>query len=115
MSEVVRLAARGEGVTADGRFVPLAAPGDTLTATGEVVWSGHGALPGADGWVSLHTADQAPLTLPEPQPFEHSELHQAVLDALEADRIEGSIKEITDKSESKKMEVSSWFGECADG
>ena len=56
---------------------------DELTATGEVVWSGHGALPGADGWVSLHTADQAPLTLPEPQPFEHSELHQQVLDALE--------------------------------
>ncbi|CAA9526980.1 MAG: hypothetical protein AVDCRST_MAG91-2621, partial [uncultured Sphingomonadaceae bacterium] len=26
----MRLAARGEGVTADGRFVPLAAPGDTL-------------------------------------------------------------------------------------
>ncbi len=30
----------------------------------------------------LHLADQAPLTLPEHAPFEHSELHQAVLDAL---------------------------------
>lgn len=55
---------------------------DELTASGEVVWAGHAALPGADGWVSLHLADQAPLTLPEPAPFEHSELHQAVLDAL---------------------------------
>ncbi|WP_296601904.1 ATP-dependent helicase [Nocardioides sp.] len=55
---------------------------DELTASGEVVWAGHAALPGSDGWVSLHLADQAHLTLPEPQPFEHSELHQAVLDAL---------------------------------
>ena len=55
---------------------------DELTASGEVLWAGHGALPGADGWVSLHLADQAPLTLPEHAPFEHSELHQAVLDAL---------------------------------
>ncbi|MBZ5740374.1 ATP-dependent helicase [Nocardioides mangrovi] len=55
---------------------------DELTASGEVVWAGHAALPGTDGWVSLHLADQAPLTLPEHAPFEHSELHQAVLDAL---------------------------------
>ncbi len=55
---------------------------DELTASGEVLWAGHAALPGADGWVSLHLADQAPLTLPEPQPFEHADLHQAVLDAL---------------------------------
>ena len=55
---------------------------DELTAAGEVIWAGHASLPGADGWVSLHLADQAPLTLPEHAPFEHSELHQAVLDAL---------------------------------
>ena len=55
---------------------------DELTSAGEVLWAGHGALPGSDGWVSLHLADQAPLTLPEPTAFEHSELHQAVLDAL---------------------------------
>ncbi len=55
---------------------------DELTAAGEVIWAGHGSLPGADGWVSLHLADQAPLTLPPHEPFEHSELHQAVLDAL---------------------------------
>ncbi|NYJ01688.1 ATP-dependent Lhr-like helicase [Nocardioides thalensis] len=55
---------------------------DELTATGEVVWAGHGALPGADGWVSLHLADQAPLTLPEPTDHEPDELQQRVLDAL---------------------------------
>lgn len=55
---------------------------DELTASGEVLWAGHAALPGADGWVSLHLADQAHLTLPDPSPFQHSELHQAVLDAL---------------------------------
>ena len=32
------------------------------------LWAGHGALPGSDGWVSLHLADQAPLTLPEHEP-----------------------------------------------
>lgn len=55
---------------------------DELTASGEVSWAGHGALPGSDGWVSLHLAGTAHLTLPEPTPFEHSELHQSVLDAL---------------------------------
>ena len=38
---------------------------DELTAAGEVIWSGHGALPGRDGWVSLHPVDLAPFTLPE--------------------------------------------------
>ncbi len=37
---------------------------DELTATGEVVWSGHGSLPGRDGWIALHPADAAPLTIP---------------------------------------------------
>ena len=55
---------------------------DELTASGEVIWAGQGDLPGNDGWVALHLADQAPLTLPPPLRFEHSELHQAVLDAL---------------------------------
>ena len=60
---------------------------DELTSTGEVLWAGHASLPGSDGWVSLHLADQAPLTLPPHEPSQHSpesfgELHQAVLDAL---------------------------------
>nr|WP_261167156.1 ATP-dependent helicase [Microbacterium sp. Marseille-Q6965] len=40
---------------------------DELTATGEVVWSGHGALPGRDGWIALHPSDAAAVTLPEPE------------------------------------------------
>ncbi|MEU1971626.1 DEAD/DEAH box helicase [Microbacterium sp. NPDC019599] len=39
---------------------------DELTATGEVVWSGHGSLPGRDGWIALHLADAVPLTLAPP-------------------------------------------------
>jgi len=55
---------------------------DELTATGEVLWSGRGALPGTDGWVCLHPADTAPLTLPDRPDLEGSPLHDAVLAAL---------------------------------
>ncbi|MFJ2553728.1 ATP-dependent helicase [Microbacterium sp. NPDC087591] len=50
---------------------------DELTAAGEVIWSGHGTLPGRDGWVSLHPADLAPFTLPEPDA-------EIAVDSLEA-------------------------------
>ncbi|SDS38407.1 ATP dependent helicase, Lhr family [Nocardioides scoriae] len=56
---------------------------DELTSTGEVVWAGHGDLPGADGWVSLHLADSSPLTLPDVGELELTPGHEAVLDALE--------------------------------
>ncbi|MFF4351300.1 ATP-dependent helicase [Streptomyces sp. NPDC001530] len=55
---------------------------DELTAAGEVVWAGAGALPGKDGWVSLYLADAAPLLLPAPHPLELTALHQSILDAL---------------------------------
>lgn len=55
---------------------------DELTATGEVVWAGAGALPGKDGWLSLYPADSAPLLLPPPRPLELSALHESVLTAL---------------------------------
>ncbi|WFB07075.1 ATP-dependent helicase [Streptomyces sp. LX-29] len=55
---------------------------DELTATGEVLWAGSGALPGKDGWVCLHLAEAAPLLLHAPHPLEIGPLHQAVLDAL---------------------------------
>jgi ATP-dependent Lhr-like helicase len=56
---------------------------DELTAAGEVVWAGHGALPGRDGWVSLHPADLAPFTLPIPEeaPAPGS-LEERILDVL---------------------------------
>jgi ATP-dependent Lhr-like helicase len=56
---------------------------DELTTAGEIVWSGHGALPGDDGWVALHPADLAPVTLPDTDAgFAPAPGHQAVLDAL---------------------------------
>ena len=62
---------------------------DELTSTGEVLWAGAGSLPGTDGWVSLHLADSAALTLPDVDPGELSgpdasfgDLHRRVLDAL---------------------------------
>ena len=36
---------------------------DAAMASGEVVWSGHGRLGAADGWVRLHLADALPLGL----------------------------------------------------
>jgi ATP-dependent Lhr-like helicase len=56
---------------------------DELCASGEVVWSGAGALSGGDGWVALAYADSAPLLLPPPDTeLALSPLHQAILDAL---------------------------------
>ena len=60
---------------------------DELTTTGEVVWSGNGALPGSNGWVSFHLADTARLTLPEPGELETStgettELQRSILEAM---------------------------------
>jgi ATP-dependent Lhr-like helicase len=89
---------------------------DELTAAGEVLWAGHASLPGSDGWVSLHLADQAPLTLPEHAPFEHSELHQAVLDALEPGgawffrQLAGAVGETSDAALSAALWDLVWAG-----
>ncbi|NMM15855.1 MAG: DEAD/DEAH box helicase [Cellulomonas sp.] len=61
---------------------------DELTAAGEVLWAGHGALAGNDGLVSLHPAAVADLTLPPVGPIEPGSLadtpvHRAVLHALD--------------------------------
>jgi ATP-dependent helicase Lhr and Lhr-like helicase len=56
---------------------------DELTTSGEVIWRGHGALPGDDGWLSLHLAETAHLTLTAPsQELDLSERHRQVLDIL---------------------------------
>ncbi|HEX4189569.1 MAG TPA: ATP-dependent helicase [Marmoricola sp.] len=55
---------------------------DELTTAGEVLWAGHGGITGADGWVSLHLADSAPLTLPAIGDLVITDEHQAVLDAF---------------------------------
>jgi 23S rRNA (uracil1939-C5)-methyltransferase len=36
-AEIVRLAARGDGVTGDGRHVPFAAPGDRVAGNGDIL------------------------------------------------------------------------------
>ncbi len=56
---------------------------DELTAAGEVVWSGHGALPGHDGWIALHPADAAPVTLsPAEEEFAPEGLEARILSVL---------------------------------
>ncbi|MCQ4045067.1 ATP-dependent helicase [Streptantibioticus rubrisoli] len=79
---------------------------DQLTASGEVIWSGAGALPGKDGWVTLHLADTAGVLLPPALPLELTPLHLAVLDALSggyglffrqiADQVRTTMPEATD-------------------
>lgn len=93
---------------------------DELTAGGEVVWAGAGALPGKDGWVSLHMADAAPLLLPAPHPLELGPLHQAVLDALAggyglffrqiADQVRAAHPECTDAQLADVVWELSWSG-----
>ncbi|HEU4819913.1 MAG TPA: class I SAM-dependent RNA methyltransferase [Qipengyuania sp.] len=46
MSEtVVRIAAKGDGVTADGRHVPFGVPGDVVQPDGSLAWGPHHADP----------------------------------------------------------------------
>ncbi|HSI18005.1 MAG TPA: class I SAM-dependent RNA methyltransferase [Sphingomonas sp.] len=42
---ILRIAGRGDGVTADGRHAPFSAPGDILTAEGVVIPGPHHAVP----------------------------------------------------------------------
>jgi len=56
---------------------------DELTARGDVMWRGHSSLPGDDGWISLHLAETAHLTLAAPsEELDLTDLHRDVLDAL---------------------------------
>jgi 23S rRNA (uracil1939-C5)-methyltransferase len=45
MTEILRVAARGDGMTADGRHAAFAAPGDTLAEDGTVVPGPHHQVP----------------------------------------------------------------------
>lgn len=57
---------------------------DELMATGEVIWSGHGAITARDGWIALHLADQAPFTLPPPDPIDPTDTQLSLLAAMGA-------------------------------
>ncbi|MDO9394992.1 MAG: ATP-dependent helicase, partial [Herbiconiux sp.] len=51
---------------------------DELTASGEVVWSGRGSLPGSDGWVAFHTLDTLPVSATPAEEIDETPLHAAV-------------------------------------
>lgn len=55
---------------------------DELLASGEVTWSGAGAISGSDGWIALHTSESAPLTLAAPAEIDFTDAHRAILDTL---------------------------------
>ncbi|RKW70020.1 Lhr family ATP-dependent helicase [Galactobacter caseinivorans] len=55
---------------------------DELMTSGEVLFSGAGSLSGTDGWVALHLADSAPLTLHRDEEFVPGALHERILEAL---------------------------------
>src|SRR6185312_3890993 len=58
---------------------------DEVMAAGEVLWTGHGSLAGDDGWVAVHPAESAPLTIPLPAPdtvMPDGAVHRAALDVL---------------------------------
>ncbi|MDO5710785.1 MAG: DEAD/DEAH box helicase, partial [Micrococcales bacterium] len=56
---------------------------DELFATGDVCWQGHGLIPGADLWVSLHPTATAHLTMSPPSSQSAlGESHQMLLDTL---------------------------------
>lgn len=57
---------------------------DELMATGEVIWSGHGAITAKDGWIALHLADHAGFTLPPPDDIDFTETQIQLLLALGA-------------------------------
>ncbi|QKT06748.1 ATP-dependent helicase [Gordonia sp. X0973] len=57
---------------------------DELLSSGEVVWSGHGAIGSADGWVAFHPADLTPATLPPPDDVEMTATMVGIVGALES-------------------------------
>ncbi|WP_423184784.1 ATP-dependent helicase [Arthrobacter sp. NyZ413] len=57
---------------------------DELMAAGEVVWSGAGSLPGNDGWISLHVAEAAELTLNPSPDFEPGDAQLRLLEYLQS-------------------------------
>ncbi|WP_251451862.1 DEAD/DEAH box helicase [Microbacterium sp. Marseille-Q6648] len=84
---------------------------DELTSTGEVVWTGHGALPGRDGWVALHPADGLTLTLPEPEDDVASDsLDARVLAALDGGGayFAGQLKSLADAENEQSVVEALW-------
>ncbi|MCH5643597.1 ATP-dependent helicase [Gordonia sp. ABSL49_1] len=55
---------------------------DELLSSGEVVWSGHGRIGGADGWIAFHPIDLLPVTLADADEIDLTATHSLLLDAL---------------------------------
>lgn len=77
--EILRVAARGDGVTADGRHVPLAAPGDVLRADGALIEGPHHAAPPCRHF-------------PECGGCQLQHLDEAALSAFVSDRVIGPVR-----------------------
>ncbi|WP_338857248.1 ATP-dependent helicase [Gordonia hongkongensis] len=73
-----------ESLVLPARVSDYAAPMlDELLSAGEVIWSGHGRIGNSDGWVALHPADVAVLTLPDADEIDTTPVHDGVTAALE--------------------------------
>ncbi|PSS43677.1 ATP-dependent helicase [Arthrobacter woluwensis] len=55
---------------------------DELMASGEVLWTGTASLPGNDGWISLHLAESAALTVNAAPEFEPTAAQERLLEHL---------------------------------
>lgn len=66
---------------------------DELMSAGEVLWQGHGSLPGDDGWVSLHLAESAAATLHPPRVGPPADAGRSPAEGSVAE-IEGSVAEM---------------------
>ncbi|MDL9937138.1 ATP-dependent helicase [Gordonia sp. ABSL1-1] len=55
---------------------------DELLASGEMVWSGHGRIGSADGWVAFHPADLLAVSLPPADDIDMAEPHRHIVSAL---------------------------------
>ncbi|MFI6869988.1 ATP-dependent helicase [Nocardia sp. NPDC050406] len=71
---------------------------DELLSTGEVIWSGHGSITAKDGWIALHPAEQAPLTLAPPSDLDLTEVHVSLLMALGATVVDGPSRAVVPSS-----------------
>lgn len=106
----------------EAQVLPARMPGytpaalDSLTASGEVVWSGMGAIGSSDGYVCLALADDAPALLPTPSNEGLSDEHLAVLQTLSSGgamffrQISSAVGSLDDRELSRTLWDLMWAG-----